>query len=293
MPLKMISGDIDNFRTDSLVLSLEEEYAPWLPSGEAEYASWVFQPQAKYVFRVSVPAWRGGRHEEECILRQCYRSIFTLFVQNKCSSLTLPLLGSESGRFPKALALKIAAEELYRFLDDDNHEGCDINLFIPNISEPVRLKSPVSALSRAPGPIPLESSQNDRSVDDIMRRIRNEKENFHDMLFRLIWNGETSPSARKAREVAVYRSIFMSRQQFGKLREPGYSPSKETILWLAVALHLTPKETHELLTTAGYTFCHWKDFDLIVLYFISKGVYDIMLINEMLCNYGQKTFLLC
>ena len=292
MPLQMISGDITEFKADAVAVPVGWEYVPWLPAGSSELAEDAAHVQAACVFRTSVPTWRKGRYQEAETLRNCYRSLLALMVEHKCRTISIPVLGLEPGGFDKSTALRIAGEEIYAFLDEKKNALRTVYLFtLSRGNEPRRLKSSAGARRRTEAAIPPR--QQDGDVDDFMRRIRTEKENFHDMLFRLIWNGETTAKKRKEQEVAVYRSIFMSRQQFGKLREPGYSPSKETILWLAVALHLSPEETHELLSTAGYTFCRWKDFDLIVLYFISKGVYDIMLINEMLCSYGQKTFLLC
>ena len=292
MPLQILSGDITQFKADAAAVSVGWEYIPWLPAGQAEIAEDAPRSQAKFTFRVSVPTWRGGRSGEVDDLRRCYRSLLQLTKQRRCRSLALPVLGTSPGRFAKETALNVAAEEIYAFLENDAMQQRTIYLFTHQLAGPALL---ADASPRKPGTkrSAMPATQSDRNVDDFMRRIRTEKENFHDMLFRHIWNGEVSPKKRKEREVAVYRSIFMSRQQFGKLREPDYSPSKETILWLAVALHLTAEETHELLNTVGYTFCRWRDFDLIVLYFITNGVYDIMLINEMLLNYGQKTFQLC
>ena len=289
MPLQMISGDPNDFKADALVVPVGWEYLPWLPPGESEEACDAPRTGVKFVFRTSVPTWYDGRHREEDNLRRCWRTLLGLAAHRKCATLAAPVLGRDPGRFPKARALRIAAEEIYDFLENDAMPQRSVYLFTRGTPAPARI---AGAAPRSFAP-KKNAVRTDRDVDDFIRRLRTEKENFHDMLFRLIWNGETAAGKRKAREVAVYRSIFMSRQQFGKLREPGYTPSKETILWLAVALRLTPEETHELLNTAGYDFCRWKDFDLIVLYFISKGVYDITLINEMLCDYGQKTFQLC
>lgn len=295
MPLHMLSSQNSSFESDSKVISVAQEDCTHLSPGESELASASRVNASKCVIRTLIPTWRGGMADEEQLLRRCYRSLLLIVCQNGFKSVEIPVLGLAQNDFPKALALRIAGEEIYAFLEENDQTQIDVWLILPGqkTTRPLQQASSSVSMLNLSNESYEEALQPDRDVDDFIRRIRSEKENFHDMLFRLIWDGETSASRRKTREVAVYRSIFMSRQQFYKLRAPDYTPSKETILWLAIALKLTPEETHELLNTAGYTFCRWKDFDLIVLYFISKGIYDIMLINEMLCSYGQKTFLLC
>ncbi|MBO5492122.1 MAG: macro domain-containing protein [Pyramidobacter sp.] len=295
MPLHMLSDQSKAFESDVRVVSVAREECSLLSPGESELASASFGDASKYVIRTLPPTWRGGMAEEENELRGCYRSLLALVYESGFKSVEIPVLGLAQNGFPKVLALRIAGEEIYAFLEEEAHSHINVWLILPGqkTTRPLQQASSSVSMLNLSNESYEEALQPDRDVDDFIRRIRSEKENFHDMLFRLIWDGETSASRRKTREVAVYRSIFMSRQQFYKLRAPDYTPSKETILWLAIALKLTPEETHELLNTAGYTFCRWKDFDLIVLYFISKGIYDIMLINEMLCSYGQKTFLLC
>ena len=88
----------------------------------------------------------------------------------------------------------------------------------------------------------------------------------------------------------VYGKVGIDRRLFSKIRiHPDYRPAKSTVLMLAIALELDVDETNILLETAGYTLSHSIMQDLIVEFFISNKVYDIMTINEALYDCGEKT----
>jgi hypothetical protein len=64
-------------------------------------------------------------------------------------------------------------------------------------------------------------------------------------------------------------------------------PSKRTAIAFALALELTLDETNDLLSRAGYTLSHSQMFDVIIMYFIVNGKYNIFEINEILFKYDQ------
>lgn len=63
---------------------------------------------AKFIIHTVGTAWQGGKAGEEDIIRNCYRSVFDVAVNNNISSLAIPLLASGSYGFPKGIALRIA-----------------------------------------------------------------------------------------------------------------------------------------------------------------------------------------
>ena len=56
---------------------------------------------------------------------------------------------------------------------------------------------------------------------------------------------------------------------------------------LAMALGLTLPETRDLLGRAGIALSRSSQFDVIVEFYISRGVYDVLLVNEALFAYDQ------
>ena len=95
---------------------------------------------------------------------------------------------------------------------------------------------------------------------------------------------------RGLKDSEVYGKVGIDRRLFSKIRiHPEYKPAKSTVLMFAIALELTVDETKDFLETAGYSLSRSIMQDLIVEFFISRGIYDIMTINEALYDCGEKT----
>ena len=116
------------------------------------------------------------------------------------------------------------------------------------------------------------------TLDQLMNEVG---ESFHEMLFlRIDMSGMT--------DVEVYKRANIDRKLFSKIRSnPAYHPRKQTVLALAIALKLSIDDTVDLLTRAEYALSPGNKGDLIVRYFIERGIYDIMTINFALDEYGQ------
>ena len=97
--------------------------------------------------------------------------------------------------------------------------------------------------------------------------------------------------ARGLQDVEVYKRANLDRKVFSKLRtHSDYQPSRSTAISLALGLKLGVEEAYELLEKAGYTLSNASKADLIVKYFLTKGCYDIITLNETLLYYGEKPF---
>lgn len=116
------------------------------------------------------------------------------------------------------------------------------------------------------------------TLDELMEEVG---ESFHEMLFlKIDMSGMT--------DVEVYKRANLDRKLFSKIRSnPAYHPRKQTVLALAIALKLSIEDTVDLLARAEYALSPGNKGDLIVKYFIERGVFDIMAINFALDEYEQ------
>lgn len=114
------------------------------------------------------------------------------------------------------------------------------------------------------------------SLEELVNEVG---ESFHEMLFlKIDMSGMT--------DVEVYKRANMDRKLFSKIRSnPAYHPRKQTVLALAIALKLDLDGTVDLLSRAEYALSPGNKGDLIVKYFIERGIYDIQTINFALYEY--------
>ncbi len=92
-------------------------------------------------------------------------------------------------------------------------------------------------------------------------------------------------------ETECYKNACIDRRLFSKIRsQKNYHPKKKTVLALALSLKLTLSETKDFLETAGYSLSHSIKEDVLVVFCISKKIYDISLVDEILEEFGCELF---
>ena len=237
---------------------------------------------AKYVIHTAGPIYQGGTKGEPEQLRSSYLNSLRLAVENHCSSIAFPLISSGVYGYPRGEALRIATEAIGDFLVEHD---LDIYLAVLNRQEIQVRGNLVEGLNRRLAEIQAEQERilEPLVVYSHLRRslLVELDEPFTETLFRLI-------DAKGKTDVEVYKKANLDRRLFSKIRsDPGYVPSKRTVLALAIGLELTIEETHDLLRRAGYALSPSQALDVIVEYFIISRRYDIFEINEVLFSYDQ------
>ena len=284
----------------------EELYDACLAAGELRVGEAVVTPayrlRSKYVIHTAGPVWQGGAVGEESLLRSCYASVLRLAVENKCNSLAIPLISSGAFGFPKDKVLKIAIDEISRFLFDNEllvyivvfdktsytvsrKLFADVTSYIDGAEAKfaqIEATRPFMCMSeRAPTGRSRSLPSGHKTLDQMLREM---DKGFAETLFDYI-------DKKGLSDVECYKRANVDKKTFSKIKcNKNYRPSKITAVSFAIALRLDKRETEHLLNTVGMSLSRSSKFDLIIEYFITTGNYkDIFEVNEVLYQFDVAT----
>lgn len=261
----------------------------------------------KYVIHTVGPVWQGGTHSEEMLLTSCYRQSLHLARKHGCRSIAFPLISAGAYGYPRTQALRVAADTIREFLEVHDMQVYLVVFDHDSFHTSERLYAGVQAYiddhyarkhfftraytswtpsfdAGAPtgGYPPLVDAAPMCTSPTLENALRQMDESFSQMVLRKI-------DEKGITDVACYKKANLDRKLFSKIRsDVHYKPSKRTALALAVALELPLEETNDLLRKAGFALSHSSKFDVIIEYYILRGVYDIWEINEALFHFDQS-----
>jgi len=75
-----------------------------------------FKLPAQWVIHTACPSWRGGKHDEEQVLAQCYRNCLEVAASHGIHSIAFPAIGCGALGFPPERAARVAFETVGQFL---------------------------------------------------------------------------------------------------------------------------------------------------------------------------------
>lgn len=273
------------------------------PTGSARLTA-AYDLPCKYVIHTVAPRWQDGRHDECALLVSCYLAALALAEKRGCESVAFPLLSSGSLNYPREQALDIAIDTIGHFV-----LRSDMTVYLVVFDRAAYpLRGDVRAAIRAyindryvdvyaisqaiaqqeerlysarmfdDSPSPSTYTLASLSLEEAVKQL---DEGFSEMLLRKI--GESGMT-----DAQCYKRANIDRRLFSKIKnDKHYTPSKSTVIAFALALELPMEELREMLGRAGYSLTRACEFDIIVEYFVTRGIYSVFTINEALFAFDQ------
>ena len=287
-----------------------------------------FDLPAKYVIHAVGPAWYGGKHHEESILRSAYDSALHLALESRCTSVAFPLMSSGNYGFPKERALSVAIQAFSDFLM--THE-MQIYLVVFNKEAFVLSQQLMDRVESYIDEHYIEKKTAEEYCgNENCRRLEFAAERYEQSvafpiddtddsclsftlsspLFapqpksladRLKESSETFTQALRRIMMEqdlngpdVYKRVFMDKKTFNKIiNDTQHQPSKRSALQLAIALRLNLDEARDFIAKAGYAFNPSSRFDVVLSYMIENKNYNIIEIDAVLFEFTEMTLSNC
>ena len=141
MPFKIVRNDITKMNTEAIVNTANDhptvgtgcDHAVYMAAGYEELLAYRkerigfvkegdafvtpgFHLPAKYIIHAVSPLYIDGKHEEEMLLRSCYRKSLALAEEYGIRSIAFPLISTGGFGYPKEEGMRIAVDEIHAFL---------------------------------------------------------------------------------------------------------------------------------------------------------------------------------
>jgi len=268
---------------------------------------------AKHIIHTVGPIWQDGGQNDEAFLKACYTNSLNLAVNKGLSSVAFPLISSGNFGYPKAEALHIATSAISEFLQKhnlmvylvfinkadyefNNELLLDVGKFINDNYDDSTSLPPAHRASAKDIELgkAIEASAKDEVVTQILSPLSLQSTSrFNQIMakynqpFLQDFLGLLASSQLGSQEFCLKANL--GQRVFYKMRTAvNYKPKKQTVWSVAVALSLSLEQAIDLLHSAGYAYSAGSKADLIVEYFVRKGIFDVLLINQALFALDQE-----
>lgn len=314
MPLQIIKSDIVSMSTDAIVyaetpqpfslfnfnplmihktgkeiLNTREALKPII-IGEAKIAP-ASLLDCKYIIHTSAPAWHGGGYHELSQLRTCYERVFGLAIEHNCKTIAMPIIASDKLGYPKSLSQKTAIECIREFLL--SYPDVEVILVLPGKTGIMLPGNQFTNINMHLNKNYVEVKDEGTDLSDNSQDCSSEDVN--DFLEKL--TGYMKSRGITERDLCFKANLspeHLNHILTNTMEAPittkseAIAFSKSSVAALAIALELTLEETKDFLTAAGYALTNNSKFDLIMEYCISRNMYDIFDVNQILFRFEQE-----
>lgn len=281
------------------------------PVGETRVTE-SYNLDCKYIIHTVGPVWQGGSFNEKTLLENCYKNCLKEAEKRNCESVAMPLISSGTYGYPKDKVLKVATDTITDFLfgsdmlvylcvfDKSSYEISakvfkDITSYIDDFYNDLPMQNSISSLS-------ARKADSCRLVDCCYESAAVEFDNagalpkgegiddflvledsFTVKLLKLI-------DLKGMDDISCYKRANVSKQTWYKImNDKNYKPNKKTVISFAIALKLTLEQAQGLLESVGFILSKSNLFDAIIIYCLSKGIYDVLEVDAILFKYDCET----
>lgn len=260
----------------------------------------------KIIIHTAGPKWIDGQHNEFEDLRNCYRNSLSLALEEQCKSIAFPLISTGVYGFPKDEALNIATSEINEFLL--KHSNIEVTICIfdedsfvlsgriaENVKEFINRQKATEKLQEEYGfyyDRVIERSKRSKLIQVSKNKkssykyeLSDDPSSFADKLYFYIQSTNEKPST-------VYNRAMLPRRTYSRIMSGNYSPGKDVILSLCIALKLNVEQTVDLLARNSMALNPSDKADQFILICIKNKTYDFVKINEGLTKLklDKRTF---
>ena len=219
--------------------------------------------QFKFVAHVALPDWYGGKKNEREFLDSCYNEVMYMADERKCKTIVFPLLGVGLYGTPYEEAVNIAVRAIESYLSIKDNLTVTIATTSEETYEYIREN--------------FRQYCTDASIEDtdsLEHKLSHLDYQFIDSLSYYMKQRNYTP-------VQCYTAAGIDKKLYSKIKNnPGYLPSKDTIIRFAFALQLSVSATQQLLGTCGYVLSDSLAKDVLTKHYISEEKYEYDKLRE-------------